>query len=196
MKKAAALLLVGALLTLFSAINSDASAEDFSIVGNGAGSQNNINTQDSTTNQTQQSNQADITNEGGASANSGGNTGSATTGDATSLFQVNNQFNNNQAQSGCCPTETPKPTAKPTDPVATATQGAKTPTAPPVPSSGNGGPPAGGGGTSVSQPGSQAEILGLSDTASIDWRQVSQILGIICVAAGSILLKGKSSGTA
>lgn len=170
-------------------------AVDLNISGNAADSQNTIQIQQSGSTTVNQSNQMDVNNDVDAQANTGGNStgdggGSVTTGDASIFVKIKNLFNINQAETGCCPTPTPKVTPyDPGDP--TPTEPGDEPPAedqngdgePDESADGNGGEEDGVGG---------GEVLGLSATAGngLD-ATVIQLLGLVCLGIGSALVGPK-----
>ena len=174
-------LLISAALILVTLLmgTSIARAVEFNNSGNGTGSQNSINFQNSNTTNIQQNNQGSVNNNVDANANTGGNSGgSIKTGDATTEVNINNNLNNNSATVKCCD--------------------GKTAPLPPPPSNGGKNNPPGssndpgpsGGSSSNSNP----AILGLSATAGPENEQyVFYALSLLCVGVGSKLLLKKQS---
>lgn len=165
-----------------------AQAIDLNNSNNGAGSNNSVNVQQSQSTTVQQQNSADITNEFDVNQNTGGNSasgnnGNATieTGDTSATFKVTNTFNMNNAEVGCCDQNGPTPTTKPVQPTPTPKPGA------PGPGEAVGG---------ASSPGSSGgsggggQVLGLPPTSG-EWSVLDMVsmIGIICVALGSVLLR-------
>jgi uncharacterized membrane protein YgcG len=168
-------------------VASAARAAEFSISGNGAGSENSIKIESSSKTTVNQQNQMDVTNDVNAVANTGGNNtdnGSVKTGDANIFVKIKNFFNSNSADVKCCTTPEPKPTQNPTNPT------------PPAGGDGGGGGVGGGGGNGggggTSDGGSAAggQVLGLSATSG-ESTNVFYVLGSLCLAFGSVLLGTK-----
>lgn len=188
-------------------------AEEYTIGGNGAGSNNSIDVKTKTSQETQQSNSAEIDNKSNSSANTGGNEtdgGSIKTGDSSVVEKFFNKLNLNQSQSDCCPTGAP--TSAPTQgggPASTLTQKStpsKTPTVttdpgqptnPPAATQpdgqgGIGGGPSDGDGGAGGGAGSSPEVLGLAAASGeLPWGQVLQILGLVCTSLGIKKLNGE-----
>lgn len=163
-------------------------AEDLIISGNGAGSDNSININNSSQTTVNQQNSMDVNNKVDASANTGGNTadnGSVETGNANIFVKIKNFFNSNTAQVECCETPAPKPTQNPTNPTPTAGVG-----------DGGGGSSNGSGdggssgGSSNGGSSSGGQVLGLSATSG-ESTNVFYVLGSLCLAFGSVLLGTK-----
>lgn len=163
--------------------------------GNGAGSQNNIDLQQSQSTNVNQNNQGSFYNDIDASAQTGGNSvsggngGSITTGDATVNVTVDNRFNSNQVNVKCCPDgKTPTPTHKPGQPTGTPT---------PTPPGGVGGPPGdgdggngNGGGENGGGVGGGGQVIGLSAASG---ENTTELLitstGIVCLLGATTLLR-------
>ena len=199
MKRAVIFIAVGILFSLTGLLAQPKADDDYTISGNAAGSTNTVDVAGSAATTNNQTNSAQVTNDVTVTADTGGNSTSEndgnaniTTGDARVSVSINNALNQNTAiDPGCC-----SPTPLPTTPAAGGPTGAVFPTTTATPPTDGG---TGGGPSDPGQPSgksAQAEapsvVLGLSDTTSIDWSLVTKIVGILCVATGSILLTKKS----
>jgi uncharacterized membrane protein YgcG len=165
-----------------------ARADEFSISGNAAGSENSIKIESSSHTTVNQQNSMDVKNTVDASANTGGNTadnGSVKTGDANIFVKIKNFFNSNTADVKCCTTPEPKPTQNPTNPTPPAGGGDGGGGSSSGSSDGGSSGGAGGGGSS-----SGGQVLGLSATSG-ESTNVFYVLGSLCLAFGSVLLGTK-----
>lgn len=86
-------------------------ADELSITGNGADSQNSVSVTNTQTTTVEQTNNASVSNDVDSTANTGGNTASSnsggdtntTTGDISSNTSVENSLNVSSVEVGCCP---------------------------------------------------------------------------------------------
>lgn len=170
-----------ALTILATFIGNGVNAVQYSVTGNGTGSNNSINVQSTTGTTVNQTNQGSVSNDINANANTGGNTtnnGSVQTGGANVNVNVTNNLNTNNAQTGCCGSPTPKPTIG--DPGA--------PSNPNTP--GNGSTTSNGSGGTGGAAAKQGEILGLSATSGEGNTQaILTTLGLLCLSIGGALVR-------
>lgn len=172
-------------------------AESFSISGNGAGTVNSINIRSDSQTTVSQGNSGSVTNDTQSNPDTGGNSASGnngganvSTGNQSSTTNIDNNFNSNSADPGCCGAGSPKPTA-------TVRPSVK-PTPTPPPGDGDGGQGGSSGGSGSSGNGgsggggvSGGQVLGLSATAGPEnERYVFYVLGSLCLLAGVVLLAG------
>ena len=165
-------------------------ADQYSASGNAAGSQNSIEAAGVQSTNVVQTNQGSLTNDVSAGAQSGGNSGSITTGDASATVDVTNEFNSNQATVGCCPTNTPTPTPKlpsetPSEtPVLTPSASIGGPGDGGNGNGGGGGAPSGGGG------GGGGQVIGLPAASGENYTQLAiTATGTVCLLAGSAIVR-------
>lgn len=160
-------------------------ADQYTIGGNAAGSQNSIDVTGGQSTNVGQNNQGSFNNDINAGADTGGNSGgSITTGDASVNVTVDNRFNSNQANVTCCPDgkPSPTPTLKP----------GQSPS--PTPTAGIGGPPGDGGDGDGDNgdggAGGGGEVVGISAAAGENYTEIAiTSLGIVCLLAGAFLTR-------
>ena len=175
------ILAVPILLSIVSlvAILSVASAVDYSIEGNGAGSQNNVNVNQNNQTTVNQNNSANVSNNVDANCNTGGNsasgnTGSGTginTGNCSAVVNITNQLNTNITRITCPTCAIPTPGASPS----------------PKPNGGVGGPggnDGGGGGGSSSGGGADAGQPGVLAAAGTSSGLLFALSGLSLVTFG------------
>lgn len=193
MKARKLLLLVIALAVLTVFLQHAAFADEFSITGNAAGSNNQIDINQQQSTSIQQSNQSSVTNDVDVNANTGGNRvsgdgDSIKTGDARINVSITNQGNTNQANVPCCPTASPTPDGEKPAPSATLTP---TPTTAPglPPRGGDGGIGGGNGGGGIGGAGAP-QVLGLAAASGEGSLETALVLaGTLCLLAGTYLVR-------
>lgn len=169
-----------------------ARAFDYIIQDNGAGSQNQLQIENTNSTSVFQTNQGSVNNNVDASANTGGNSvngssgnGTINTGDATVNVNITNQLNSNNA-TVCC--GTPTPTLRPGQPTPTKAPVVPTPTQ--KPGNGGNGDNNGNGGANVNGGNGGGSVMGLAATSGEPLTEyLFYAASFVCLVAARKLLK-------